>query len=61
MRPFVGDAVSLFGAMEIAYTNGPFIKNRCYRTDSEIVSVSQSPQTEIVWYESKAYNETKNC
>jgi hypothetical protein len=46
--------------MEIGYTNGPFIMGRDekYRVECEVVCVSQSPKTEIVWYDSHAFNES---
>ncbi|MCZ6620076.1 MAG: hypothetical protein O7E57_18310 [Gammaproteobacteria bacterium] len=57
LRPYVGESVGLFGAIEIGYTNGPFLLNRHYHLESEVVSVGQSPQTEFVWYETTARNE----
>jgi hypothetical protein len=58
LRPYVGESVGLFGAIEIGFTNGPFIMNRPYQVKSEVVCVGQSPQTEYVWYESTATNES---
>ena len=58
MRPHVGDDwVGLFGAIEVGHVNGPFLLNRNYHLESHIVSVGQSPQTEIVWYETTAYDQ----
>ena len=57
LGPLVEESTGLFGAMEISYTNGPFIMGRNYRIDCEVVCVSQSPKTEIVWYDQHAYNE----
>ena len=53
---FYSDPV-YYGAMEISYTNGPLIMGKKYRIDCEVVCVSQSPKTEIVWYDQHAYNE----
>lgn len=59
MRQHVGeDYVGLFGAMEVDHVNGPFLMNRDYHLVSEVVSVGQSPQTEIVWYETKAFDQS---
>ena len=58
LKPYVGDSVGLVGAIEIGFVNGPFLLNRNYRIESEVVCVGQSPQTEYVWYDSKALNET---
>ena len=54
IRPRVGDAVGLFGAIEIGHVDGPFLLNQPYHIDSQVVSVGQSPQTEYFWYDSTA-------
>ncbi len=58
LRPYVGESVGLFGAIEIGFINGPFLLNNHYKIESEVVCVGQSPQTEYVWYDSKATNES---
>ena len=50
-------SVGLFGAIEIGFINGPFLLNRHYRLSSEIICVGQSPQTEYVWYETRAFDQ----
>ena len=50
-------SVGLFGAIEIGFTNGPFLLNRNYHLTSEVICVGQSPQTEYLWYETQALNE----
>ncbi len=57
LSPYVGESVGLFGAIEVGFVNGPFLLNRNYRIESEVVCVGQSPQTEYVWYDSTAFNE----
>ncbi len=57
LMPLVGESVGLFGAIEIAFSKGPLLMNRSYRLESHVVAVGQSPQTEYVWYETKAYDE----
>ncbi|MEM8766977.1 MAG: hypothetical protein AAGE43_06020, partial [Pseudomonadota bacterium] len=42
IRGLVGDSVGLFGAIEIGQVNGPFLLNRPYHIDAEVVSVGQS-------------------
>lgn len=54
LRPHVGEAVGLFGAIEIGHVNGPLLLNRPYHIDSEVVCVGQSPQTEYLWFDSSA-------
>ena len=51
-----GEVFGLFGAIEIGFTNGPFLLHRPYHMECEVVCVGQSPQTEYVWYETKAWN-----
>lgn len=54
LRPLIKDAVGLFGAIEIAHINGPFILDLPYQVTAEVVSVGQSPKTEYLWYDSVA-------
>ena len=54
MRPHVGEAVGLFGAIEIGHVDGPLLLNRAYHIDSEVVAVGQSPQTEYLWFDTTA-------
>ncbi|MCB1645319.1 MAG: hypothetical protein KDI36_07695 [Pseudomonadales bacterium] len=56
LGPLVEKSTGLFGAMEISHTNGPFLLNRSYHIDCEVVCVGQSPKTEYVWYDQHAYN-----
>ena len=56
LMPLVGESVGLFGAIEIGFEQGPFLFDRNYRIESEVVEVGQSPQTEFVWYDSVAYD-----
>ena len=57
LKPYVGDSVGLFGAIELGHTHGPFLLNRRYRLESRVVCVGQSPQTEYVWYDTDAFDE----
>jgi hypothetical protein len=49
-----GNAVGLFGAIEIRHVNGPLVLDRQYRVGGEILAVGESPKTEYVWFESYA-------
>ncbi len=57
LRPYVGDSVGLFGAIEIGFEHGPFLMNRDYHLISTVICVGQSPQAEYVWYETHALNQ----
>ena len=46
--PFVG----LYGAIEIEFINGPVLAETEYKGSGEIVGLSDSPQTEILWRDS---------
>lgn len=59
LEPLLRGSVGLFGAIEIGFTHGPFLLNRRYKLTSEVICVGQSPQTEYVWYETRAYNEAE--
>lgn len=49
-----GEAVGLFGAIEIRHANGPLVLDRQYRVGGEILALGESPKTEYVWFESYA-------
>lgn len=49
-----GDAVGLFGAIEIGHVNGPLVLDRTYQVGGTILAVGESPKTEYVWFESYA-------
>lgn len=49
-----GQAVGLFGAIEIRHKSGPLVLDETYRVGGEIVAVGSSPKTEYVWFESHA-------
>jgi len=57
LRPLIGEAVGLFGAIEIGQVNGPLMLNREYLVSSEVVCVGQSPQTEYLWFDATATND----
>lgn len=58
LGPLVEKATSLFGAMEIAFAKGPMLMGQRYHIEASVVCVGQSPKTEYVWYEQKAFDES---
>ena len=54
IAPYIEESVGLFGAIEIAFHDGPFFLNQNYQLQSEVICVGQSPQTEYVWYKTNA-------
>jgi hypothetical protein len=47
------EAVGLFGAIELQFIDGPIFLDRDYLADGRIVGLSESPKTEVAWYESE--------
>ena len=45
IQPFVG----LYGAIEIAFINGPVFSETDYQASGEIVGLTDSPKTEVLW------------
>jgi hypothetical protein len=45
------DPVSLYGAIELHYVNGPVFVGKPYRAGGTIASLGQSPKTEHVWFD----------
>jgi hypothetical protein len=50
----MGDHVGLFGAIEIRFRAGPVLLASRYRITGEVVAVSQTPKTEVMWFDSQA-------
>ena len=57
LRPHVGDAVGLFGAIEIGHVRGPLLLERTYRVRSHVLCVGESPKTEYLWFDTSADDE----
>ncbi|MBI2766402.1 MAG: hypothetical protein HYX53_10910 [Chloroflexi bacterium] len=51
MRKKIGDAVGLFGAIEVAQVNGPALVDTPYTVRGKVVAVGQSPKTEYFWFD----------
>ena len=56
LRSKLGQAVGLFGAIELRNINGPVLVEHPYRVSGSIVALGQSPKTEYMWFET-ALNE----
>ncbi len=56
LRGKLGQAVGLFGAIELRNLNGPVLVEHPYRVSGSIVALGQSPKTEYMWFET-ALNE----
>jgi hypothetical protein len=51
MRPKIGAAVGLYGAIELRNVNGPVLAEHPYRVSGYVVALGQSPKTEYMWFE----------
>ncbi len=47
----VQDFVGMFGAIELQMLNGPILADHDYLASGRVLALSESPKTEIVWYE----------
>ena len=54
VRSSMGDHVGLFGAIEIRFRSGPVFLDSRYRVTGEVVALSQTPKTEVLWFDSRA-------
>jgi hypothetical protein len=50
----MGEHVGLFGAIEIRFRSGPVFTDGHYRVTGEVVALSQTPKTEVLWFDSRA-------
>jgi hypothetical protein len=57
LREAMGKHVGLFGAIEIRFLCGPVFLGRGYRVTGEIVALSQTPKTEVLWFDSRALDD----
>ena len=53
-RQAMGEHVGLFGAIEIRFCSGPVFLDREYRVTGTVAAVSQTPKTEVLWFDSRA-------
>jgi hypothetical protein len=57
IRPRVGEVVGLFGAIEIRFHGSPVFLDQQYEVDGTVVAVSETPKTEVLWYDARAVDE----
>lgn len=50
----MGEHVGLFGAIEIRFRSGPVFTDGHYRVTGQVVALSQTPKTEVLWFDSRA-------
>lgn len=50
--------IAMFGAMEIRMHHGPILLGHSYRVTGKVVAVSDSPKTEVLWYDTQAVDES---
>ncbi len=54
LRSSLEPRVGLMGAIEIRFFLGPIHLDRTYRVSGDVVAVSETPRTELYWYDSWA-------
>lgn len=57
LKERLGPRVGLFGAIEIRFHAGPVFLDRSYTVSGEIVGSSETPRTEVLWYDSRAHDD----
>jgi len=57
VSPNIGDALSMFGAFELSFENGPAFLDRPYTIEGKAVGVGDSPKTELLWWDAVARDE----
>ena len=53
----LGPRVGLFGAIEVRYHADPVFLDRDYVVSGEVVALSETPKTEVLWYDSRAHDD----
>jgi hypothetical protein len=56
-RQSLGPRVGLFGAIEIRFGAGPVFLHHSYRVSGEVIALSETPKTEVLWFDSRAVGE----
>ncbi|MFM7263512.1 MAG: hypothetical protein ACKO1X_07175 [Acidimicrobiales bacterium] len=49
-----GEFVGMYGAIEVRHTDGPLFLDTEYEITGEVLAVSESPKTEVLWYRTVA-------
>jgi hypothetical protein len=53
----MGPHVGLFGAIEVRFWRGPVFVDGSYRVTGEVAALSQTPKTEVLWFDSRALDD----
>ena len=53
----MGAHVGLFGAIEVCFRHGPVLLDNSYRVTGEVAALSQTPKTEVLWFDSRALDD----
>jgi hypothetical protein len=53
----LGPRVGLFGAIEIRFAAGPVFLHCSYQVSGEVTALSETPKTEVLWFDSQARGE----
>jgi hypothetical protein len=53
----MGAHVGLFGAIEVRFSRGPVFLERSYQVTGEVAALSQTPKTEVLWFDSRALDD----
>lgn len=48
-----GEFVGMFGAIELQFLDGPVFVDHDYLAEARLLALSESPKTEVAWYESR--------
>lgn len=57
VKDAMGPHVGLFGAIEIRFLVGPVFLDQVYRVTGEVAALSQTPKTEVLWFDSRALDD----
>jgi hypothetical protein len=49
-----GEFVGMYGAIEVRHVNGPLFLDTEYEVTGEVLAVSESPKTEVLWFRTEA-------
>ncbi len=60
LGPSLGEAVGMWGALEVAQQRGPIHPDVEYEASVSIVAISDSPQTELLWHDLSIFDPTHN-
>lgn len=49
-----GEFVGMYGAIEVRHVDGPMFLDVEYEVTGEVLAVSESPKTEVLWFRTEA-------